>query len=84
MGKYDMPSMIDYILQETGKKKLHYISFSYSTAAFVSGLSIRPEYNDKVASGIIMGPSVFQANFVNGLVYYLSFHAKIVDVRSSL
>lgn len=44
------------------------------------GLSMRPEYNGKIATGVLLGPSVFLANSFNGLLSYFYFTAKIVDV----
>ncbi|XP_035709790.1 lipase 3 isoform X2 [Folsomia candida] len=77
--QYDFPALVDYVLKQTGHSKLHYISFSYSTTVFIAGLTLKPEYNAKIASGIVMGPSVFQANFANGLFYYFSFSAKLIS-----
>ncbi|XP_035709791.1 lipase 3 isoform X3 [Folsomia candida] len=53
--------------------------WDFSTTVFIAGLTLKPEYNAKIASGIVMGPSVFQANFANGLFYYFSFSAKLIS-----
>jgi pimeloyl-ACP methyl ester carboxylesterase len=80
MGLYDMPPTIDYVLAETGSSKLHYVSLSMGPAAFLAGLVHRPEYNDKIASAVLMGPTVFMANFYNGATYFLSPAAKYLRV----
>ncbi len=80
MGIYDMPSTIDYILAETGASKLHYASTSMGPTALLAGISHKPEYNDKIASAVLMGPAVFMANFYNGATYFLSPLAKYLRV----
>ncbi|XP_063366257.1 lipase 1-like [Cydia amplana] len=58
-GYYDLPAIIDYILNVTGHKTLKSIGNSEGTTDhFVLG-SLRPEYNDKIQILIAMGPSAF-------------------------
>lgn len=58
MGMYDLPAMIDYILQTTNQTKLTYVGHSQGvTAAFVM-LSSRPEYNRKISVLHAMTPPV--------------------------
>lgn len=63
---YDVPAVIDYILEETGNEKLHFVSHSVGSKTFMSALTLRPEYNDKVAVGIMMGPAGFMTHMFNG------------------
>lgn len=48
MAEFDLPAMIDYVLKETGQKKLFYIGHSQGTSAAFALLSESPEYNEKV------------------------------------
>ncbi|XP_061716859.1 lipase 1-like [Cydia pomonella] len=58
-GYYDLPAIIDYILNATGHKTLKSIGHSEGTTDhFVLG-SLRPEYNEKIQIFIAMAPSVF-------------------------
>ncbi len=63
---YDFPAVVDYILETTGSSKLHYISHSVGSKNFMAGLSLRPEYNDKISVGIMMGPAGYMSHMFNG------------------
>lgn len=52
----DVPNMIDYILNYTGKEKLYYIGHSMGTTLLYVLLSMRPEYNAKIKLGICLAP----------------------------
>ncbi|XP_035703833.1 lipase 3 isoform X1 [Folsomia candida] len=80
MGLFDMPATIDHVLNQTGKSKLNYVSLSMGPAAFLAGLSHHPEYNGKIESAVLMGPTVFMAHFYNGLVYYMSFLSRFITM----
>ncbi|KAL1481263.1 hypothetical protein MTO96_050404, partial [Rhipicephalus appendiculatus] len=45
---YDLPAQIDYVLRNTGQRRLLYIGFSQGTLSFFTMMSEKPEYNDKV------------------------------------
>lgn len=59
IGYYDLPSIIDYILDVTASEKVHCIGFSQGTTAYFVLTSTRPEYNEKVALMVAMAPSAF-------------------------
>ncbi|KAF8771251.1 gastric triacylglycerol lipase-like [Argiope bruennichi] len=56
MGYYDVPAMIDYVLNMTGEKQLSYIGHSQGTADCFVMLSERPEYNQKIKIFIALAP----------------------------
>lgn len=62
MGKYDIPSKIDYILNITGAPKLHYIGHSMGCTMYFVCMALRPEYNDKVDIMFALAPVVFLSN----------------------
>lgn len=37
MGKYDLPAMVNHILEQTGKRKVHYVGFSHGAAVLLTG-----------------------------------------------
>lgn len=49
MAEYDLPAMIDYVLNTTGQKQLSYIGHSQGTTTAFALLSQNPEYNAKVS-----------------------------------
>ncbi|CAB0020991.1 unnamed protein product [Nesidiocoris tenuis] len=56
MGQYDLPSMIDHILESTGHKRLTYVGHSQGSTAFFVMASIRPAFNAKVKAMFALGP----------------------------
>ncbi|XP_012225601.1 lipase 3-like isoform X2 [Linepithema humile] len=62
IGYYDIPAMIDYVLEKTGHSQLYYIGHSQGTTAFYVMGSERPEYNAKVKTMISLAPIAFLSN----------------------
>lgn len=56
LGIYDLPAVIDYVLEETELKKVSYVCHSMGCAGFFVLLSEHPEYNDKVTTTVALGP----------------------------
>ncbi|KAI9263222.1 Alpha/Beta hydrolase protein [Phascolomyces articulosus] len=54
---YDLPDVVDYILDHTGVHNLTYIGFSQGTAQAFAGLSINPALNRKINLFIAMAPA---------------------------
>ncbi|XP_050664430.1 lipase 3-like isoform X2 [Leptidea sinapis] len=85
IGHIDLPSMIDYTLEYTGKQQLHYIGFSQGTTSFYVMGSLRPEYNDKIISMHALAPIAYMAHVPNLLLRALApFATQIADVTNLL
>lgn len=59
---YDVPAMIDYILDNTGQEKLPVIAHSEGTTLFYVVGSIMPEYSDKFTVVICYAPVAYIHN----------------------
>lgn len=68
---YDVPAMIDYVLEKTGHLNLYYIGYSQGTTSFFAMLSEKPEYNAKVRSMISLAPIAFMSNQKSPLIKLL-------------
>lgn len=83
IGIYDLSASIDYILNETKRKQLHYVGYSQGTTLFFILTSVRPDYNEKVTSMIAMAPPIFmkhsQHTFLNILSRYYTLVKKVLD-----
>ncbi|KPI95464.1 Lipase 1 [Papilio xuthus] len=55
-GNYDVPAVIDYVLNVTSELKLFYIGHSQGTTDFFIMASLRPEYNSKIYLSIQLAP----------------------------
>ncbi|XP_043481797.1 uncharacterized protein LOC122510908 [Leptopilina heterotoma] len=70
MGIYDLPAMIDYILNKTGEEKLLYVGFSQGCTQLLVMGSLKPEYNKKVQYAILLAPGAFMGN-IKGILSLL-------------
>ncbi|CAH0403267.1 unnamed protein product [Chilo suppressalis] len=57
MGRYDLPAMVDFVLNNTGSEKLNYVGFSQGGGTFFIMCSERPEYCEKVYVMIALAPA---------------------------
>lgn len=62
MGTEDLPALIDHILLITSQKQLSYIGFSQGTTNFLIMCSMRPEYNEKIKTAILLAPVAWISN----------------------
>lgn len=80
IGYYDIPALIDYILNKTGHTKLYYIGYSQGTTVFCVMASERPEYNDKVEGMISLAPVVYLANQKSPLIKCIVHFYRLMEV----
>lgn len=57
LGMYDLPTSIDYVLKETGQKKVSYVGYSLGSAVYFVGANLKPELNDKIEVMINLAPT---------------------------
>lgn len=82
IGNLDLPAMIDYALNHTGQKKLHYVGHSQGTTAFFVMGSLRPELNNKILSMHAFGPVAYMAHNKSPLLTAISPFANRIEVRN--
>lgn len=63
IGYYDIPAMIDYVLEQTNSSGVYYVGHSQGTTTFTVMLATRPEYNRKIIQSHLLAPAVFMKNF---------------------
>ena len=84
MGVYDLPAVIDYILNATGNQKLYYIGHSMGTTMFYVLMSERPQYNSKISAMFSLAPVAFLSHMTNPLrALILNGGLETVDVCHS-
>ncbi|CAG9793140.1 unnamed protein product [Diatraea saccharalis] len=62
IGHYDVPAMVDYVLDYTGAEKLNYVGYSQGASTFFIMCSERPEYCNKINKMISLAPASRQFN----------------------
>lgn len=80
IGYYDIPALIDYILDKTGHAKLYYIGYSQGTTVFYVMGSERPEYSDKVKGMISLAPIAYLENQRSPLFKCLVYFYRLLKV----
>lgn len=69
--------MVDFVLTQSGSKQLQFVGHSMGTSAFLVMCSMRPLYNSKIQTAVLLSPVVFKA------VSHLSVLPRIVIRGSS-
>lgn len=59
MGTYDIPALIDYILNKTKHEQVLYTGHSMGTTMFFVMSSTRPDYNKKIAYMAALAPVAY-------------------------
>uniref|UniRef100_A0A146LAH3 Lipase n=2 Tax=Lygus hesperus TaxID=30085 RepID=A0A146LAH3_LYGHE len=77
MGVYDLPAMIDYILETTNEDRISYVGHSQGTTIFYIMASMLPEYQSKVLVASSMAPVAFLDN-TRGAISTLSILSSIL------
>lgn len=71
MAKYDLPAMLDFVLEKTGVEKLHYVGHSMGTTVFFALMSSQPEYQERIASMVALAP-VATVTSISSPIKYLA------------
>ena len=58
-GEYDIPAMIDYVLNATGQDKIQYIGFSMGTTGFMAAMNEHPDIAGKVKMAHLLAPVAY-------------------------
>ncbi|XP_054291054.1 lipase 1-like [Macrosteles quadrilineatus] len=73
MGTYDLPAVIDHILNVTGHRQIYYVGHSMGTTMFFVLCSKRPEYNGKVKYMAAMAPVAYMLHTTSPIRYLSRF-----------
>lgn len=84
IGVYDVPAMIDYIINKTSHQKIFYVGHSQGGTSFYISMSMRPEYNEKIRLASLMAPAGFMGGKPAALYKTLGEHVTQVQVTHSI
>ncbi|XP_077292438.1 lipase 3-like [Arctopsyche grandis] len=81
---HDLPAMIDYVLAQTGRQKLHYVGHSQGTTTFFVMGSEKRAYNNKIASMHALSPVAYMGHLKSPLVRLMAPFASSLELITSL
>ncbi|XP_020279760.1 lipase 3-like [Pseudomyrmex gracilis] len=84
IGTQDLPAMIDYVLETTGREKLFYLGHSQGTTVFFTMASERPEYQSKIEAMFALAPIVFCGRMKSPFFQILSHFTISIKIMSEL
>ncbi|XP_049938990.1 lipase 3-like [Schistocerca serialis cubense] len=71
-GIYDMPAQIDHVLNTTGHQQIYYVGHSMGTTMFYVGMSMKPEYNEKIRAMFSLAPIAYMNHMISPLFQLLA------------
>ncbi|CAH1105287.1 unnamed protein product [Psylliodes chrysocephalus] len=80
IGKIDIPTIIDYILEQTQQSDLFHIGHSQGTTSFYVMTSLKPEYNNKIKAHISLAPIAYMNHLFSPLLRIVSLGTLPLDV----
>ena len=59
MGEYDLPAMINKVLETTKQEKIFYIGHSMGTTSFLAMAASKPEMQRKIHLANLLAPAAY-------------------------
>lgn len=84
IGKIDLPTMIDFVLNITGVDGVYYAGHSQGTTSFYVMAASRPEYNDKIKVHVSLAPIGFMSHMKSPLMHLMAFWQKPLGVNKNV
>lgn len=84
IGYYDVPAMIDFILETTNQPNLFHIGHSQGTTTFYVMASMRPDYNDKIKAHFSLAPIGYMNHMTSPLMHIIAFWQKPIEILLNL
>jgi len=79
MGYYDIPALVDYILNTTKQHNLYYIGHSQGSTSFFALASTRPEYNKKIRLMIGLSPVIYTEHMDSIIIRMIAIYIKQIQ-----
>ncbi|ALC41874.1 CG11406 [Drosophila busckii] len=80
IGVYDLPAILEHVLQVTGQQQLHYVGHSQGTTVLLVLLSQFPSYNARIASANLLAPVAYLQHMSSAPLLLLANQAAAVQL----
>ncbi|XP_055903605.1 lipase 3-like [Eupeodes corollae] len=81
IGLNDLPAMIDFIRQKTGRNEMHYFGHSLGTSSFFVMSSLKPSYQKYIKSAHMMTPLVYLEDVTK---LFLEISSKVIALTNPI
>ena len=79
MARRDLPAMLDYVMEQTGKEKIQYVGHSMGTTTFMVMNSLDQSWADKVELAVLLAPIGYVEHMASPIKYLVPFLG-LIDV----
>ena len=83
MATRDLPAMLDYVMEQTGKEKIQYVGHSMGTTTFMVMNSLDQSWADKVELAVLLAPIGYVEHMASPIKYLVPFLG-VIDVSLNL
>ncbi|NWH60263.1 LIPM Lipase, partial [Geococcyx californianus] len=80
MAMYDLPAIINYILQETGQEQLYYVAYSQGTTTGLIAFSSIPELDHKIKMFFALAPVTTNSNVKTPMAMVLGLPVGLIKL----
>ena len=81
MAKYDLPALLNYTIEHSGKEKIYYVGHSMGTTTYMAMNSVDQSWAERVELAVLLAPIAFMDNMESPLRYIAPF-VGLFDVDS--
>ncbi|KAJ8952387.1 hypothetical protein NQ318_014478 [Aromia moschata] len=82
LGVYDLPVIIDHVLNTTGVNTVSYVGHSQGSTQFFAMAAAKPEYNDKINLMVALAPVAYVEHIGEEVVQFLKNFFLVVDMET--
>ena len=79
MAKYDIPSMVEKVVEVTGQEEIFYAGHSMGTTAFMAMGHYRPDIMDRIILANLLAPVTSEAN-MGGPLGWIAEAGEVIGV----
>jgi len=76
-AKYDLPTMLNYVMETTGQEKIYYIGHSMGTTTYMAMNSMDASWADKVELAVLLAPAAFMTHVKSPIKFLAPFTDQI-------
>ena len=81
MVRYDLPAMIEYVVNQTGQSQIYYVGHSQGTLIAFTGFSNNLQLAARIKAFYALAP-VVKVGYIKGLTHYIAYLTPEIRVET--